>query len=350
MRERRIEAASGTGTFSWRSRATVGGYMVSDDRMRSCLGRLVVSGALLALVLPFASGCASTRVVAQANDLADAGIAYGAAASQSLADARDQYLGWNARALLDELPVEGTCTQQDLDDEAGARAECLAAIKSFDDSASRNRRFVASTATIQAHAQALGAYFEGLKKLASYDGSSGLDASLQSLSKQIDGLSQALGGKEVLNEKQKSANSALAKMLLNAAKGRRISRVLERDVEVIATAIDIQERSIALNIATLQAITAADELGQELVDVRRPYLMGRVVDANGWVAKRVATLQSVPVIARLSALQTASTRLRLVWEDIVLDRVGDENAKALFDDLALAFDNLAAVRAAYEKK
>ncbi len=289
-------------------------------------------------------GCATPVTVQRAQNLSDAGIAYGNAASQLMDQTRDRYIDYNSDELLAEIDGLNPCTDDELLDEDSASEDCKETISSFDDSQKR----VGATANLMTQlgvqAQAMSAYFGALQSLADEGSGAAVEASASRLSTQINGLNTALGGEAILTDAQKSAYSALAGYAADAYKAGVLKRVMARDAQTITLAIELQDRVVETNISVLKAIGAAEDEEDYLTQVRRPYLLGAPGDASNWKSQRKQLLLRQSVVSQLESLRVASQRLRGIWDDILHNRSTLAETQMLLDDIAKALDLISAAR------
>jgi hypothetical protein len=305
--------------------------------------------ALAALALSLCA-CASTSTVKQSGQLADAGIAYGAAAENVIVLTRDRYLDWHSEAILAELSADDEmCTPEEIVDEQGRSAACAALVDDFDASTSKDQAFIEELSGLARQAGALGRYFQALKSLATYDANGEMATATAGLLTNIDALSDKLEAKAGISDQQKATWGKLAGLVGDSVKASHLRNRLREDAAIIGRAIDIQEGVLDANAATLAAIEAAQRTEAFERNVRISYLTGAALsNAASWRTQRRLALLPGPAIEQLRVLRSASDSLRNVWEDILSGRGSPESARQLFDDIAKASKLLGEARKAQD--
>lgn len=302
--------------------------------------------ALAAFAITALAGCASSAVVSQATSLADAGIAYGAAAQEVIPLARDRYLDWQSDSLLEELQDRTHCTAEEVAGEASRSPDCEALRTDFEETQATQVKLVELFAELSAHADALGRYFQSLKVLAEYDSATTAANAAGRAIDRINGLSDTLEGSANVSTEQKNAWTALIGLVGDSIKAAKLRERLKADADDIGRAIDIQDGVLEANSALLGGLDEAARREAFIENVQTPYLTGSVDDATRWRTARRASMFPGPVIAQLKSLESASEQLRDVWEDILAGRGSSEAAQRVFEDIARALEVVNAVREA----
>jgi len=298
------------------------------------------------LAIATCSGCAPSAFVSQASSLADAGIAYGAAAEEIIPLTRDRYLDWNSESLLDELLDRTHCTAEEVDGESSQSPDCEALATEFAKTQEDHATLVNQLASLSNQAQALGRYFQNLKALAEYDSATGAANAAGRAMDRINGLSDALEGRAGITPEQKSAWSKLAGLVGDSIKAAKLRERLRADAGDIGRAIDVQDGMLAATAAVLKGLDAAAREESFIKDVQRPYLTGFIENNARWIAARRTALFPGPAIEQLSSLESASEQLRDVWEDILTGGGSPAAAQRVFEDISRALDAVHAVRLA----
>jgi hypothetical protein len=306
---------------------------------------LSMLGALLLV-----SGCASRGTVSQSSRLADAGIAYGAAAAEVVPLTRDRYLAWSSASLVDESQDVVHCTAAELAGETALSAACTELSDEFDAAYASYAGFVDSMAALQSHALALSGYFRELKALADYDSNAAAAGAAGRLIERINGLSAVLEPEAGLSDAQKSAWSKMAGLVGDAIKAQRLRARLQADAHDIARAIDIQDGVLEASIAVIAALDRAQRELAYQRDVRAAYLRGEIKDVAKWQAALRGTLLPGPVVAPLQALQKASEGLQSVWNDLLTGQGSAASAQDVLEDTASALKAIDDVRRANAAK
>jgi hypothetical protein len=307
---------------------------------------------ILATVTLWLCACASTRTVKQSEQLADAGVAYGAAAKDVIELTRDRYLDWHSEAILAELPgPEASCKPKEIVGEQEPSAECADLMKDFEETTKKDQEFVDQLSGLSAHADTLGRYFQSLKSLATYDAKGNAATATEGLLSNINALSDKLESDAKITDSQRTAWGKLAGLVGDSIKAAHLRERLRNDAATIGRAIDIQSGVLDANAALLTGMDQADREVQFTTNVRNPYLTGAaLLNPDSWRTNRRLALLPGPEIQQLQTLRSASTSLKGVWEDILSGKGSPESARQVFDDIANALKLINDARKAREKE
>ena len=309
------------------------------------------AGVLAAVSLTLCA-CASTGTVKQSEQLADAGVAYGAAAQEVIELTRDRYLDWHSDAILAELSgPDGSCKPNEIVGEQEPSAECVELMEDFKATTEKDKELVEQFSDLSAQADALGRYFQGLKSLATYDVNGEVATATEGLLTNINALSDKLETGAKITDAQRTAWGKLAGLVGDSIKAAHLRKRLRKDAATIGRAIDIQGGVLDANAALLAGIDQAAREEHFITDVRNPYLTGAALsNPAAWRTDRRLALLPAPEIQQLQTLRSASASLKGVWEDILSGRGSPEAAQQVFDDIAHALKLISEVRKAQEKE
>ena len=319
-----------------------GAVPASEALSRSIPTRSFTRCLILTILLSALCACAATNTVKESGALADAGIAYGAAAQEVIVVTRDRFIDWESDSMIAEIEDSAHCTPQEV--LSNPSADCKALMDSFDEATRSDGEFVKTMDLLGAHAAALGRYFAALKAMADLDSAGQTSDAVGRLVDQVNGLSDALEGKAALSADQKSAWQKLAGLVGDSIKAAHLRKRLTEDAAVIGRAIDIQEGVLKANAAVLTGLDTADREFTRIKHVRTPYLTGTISDADGWIAARRASILPGPEVEALVKLQSASRALKDVWTGILSGTTDVGAAKQVLDDITAALDAINAVR------
>jgi hypothetical protein len=298
------------------------------------------------LAIAACGGCASSAVVSQAASLADAGVAYGAAAEEIIPLTGDRYMDWNSESLLEELIDRTHCTPEEVAGESPQSPDCETLATEFAQTQEDHATLVNQLAALSSQAQALGRYFQNLKVLAEYDSATSASNAAGRAIDRINGLSDALEGRANITAEQKSAWSNLTSLVGDSIKAAKLRERLHADAADIGRAIDVQDGVLAATAAVLKGLDAAAREEAFIQDVQTPYLTGSIDNNARWIVARRAALFPGPEIDQLSSLESASEQLRDVWEEILTGGGSPAAAQRVFEDISRALDAVHAVRLA----
>lgn len=305
----------------------------------------------LAIPVLLLCACASTNTVKQAEQLAEAGIAYGAVAEDVIVLTRDRYLDWHSDAILAELSdSDEMCKPAEIVGEQVQSNACAALIGDFEETTKKDQDFVDDLSTLGQQAKALGRYFQALKSLATYDANGEVATATEGLLANINQLSDKLEIKAGISDQQKAAWGKLAGLVGDSVKASYLRKRLREDAATIGRAIDIQSGVLDANAALLFGMDDAQRSIAFTKNVKYPYLTGTAIsDPASWRTHRRLALLPGPAIEQLQTLRSASTSLKNVWEDILSGRGSPESAGQLFDDVAKALKLIGEARKAQQE-
>lgn len=307
---------------------------------------------VLALIAITLCACASTATVKQSEQLANAGVAYGAAAHTVIELTRDRYLDWHSDAMLAELSDPTTaCTSRQISGEDTPSAACDQLMGDFKKTSEKDKQLVEQFSDLSAQADALGRYFQALKSLATYDAKGEVATAADGILTRLNALSDKLEGEARLSDAQKSAWGQLAGLVGDSIKAAHLRERLRKDAASIGRAIDIQSGVLEANAGLLAGMDTAAREELFIMKVENPYLTYEALsNPAAWRANRRLALLPTPEIQQLQTLRSASVSLKSVWEDILSGRGSPEAAQQVFDDIANALKLIGEARMEQEKK
>jgi hypothetical protein len=306
----------------------------------------IFGSTLLALAL-LLGGCASVPVE-RGKDLSSAGIAYAKATAAVIELAIDAALDASSEDRAEIRRGTKVPAASDKPEDKAAREALLKKLEA--DLTRSDERLVTTVHSylrLKRSVSAVEAYFQGLAALSGANPAAATEKAVESLMKNVAGLSKALESGHTIKPDQQSAVAGLAGLIVKQAHGAAIARALERDAEVIGRALVLQELALDAAVGDINAnlALAADEYYRD--KVRRPYLDGNV--GSGWVDARRTALRTRALGTSDAAVRSASAaarQMQAVWGRILAGETSGEEFLRMLKDVQELLDAAIALKKA----
>ena len=298
----------------------------------------------LALVPLFLSlfvlgGCgtvtSSQEAVTEGQNLSTSGLAYTTAVDALLEEATTQVIDFDSKQLVElrnDLSDPGT----QLQNHTKQLEALLTEIKKF-----------------RGHTLVLSAYFQNLKALAESTAPAETGAAVQTLSENLAALNNSLKNSNP-NLSPSAAQSqeigALGRLIGKAVLGSKIRSALQRDAEVVATSLALQENQIGVIASILQRRfnEANDDFARD--NVTGPFADTAQPLPASWADNRKTWLETRFSVSQLSTAQTAAKQLRAVWTDVVSGGTDSGSMTSLIAELNSFVTTIQALKTASENR
>jgi hypothetical protein len=273
--------------------------------------RLHVTVVVVAILIAFAAGCASTK---QFTGFAQAGTTYANAVDKLLLVAGKTGVDATSWRLLQDDAMKN----QDLE--------------SYKRLSSTDKERLAIISRLRAHGRLLKRYFSLLNELATSDSPERAHQAMGDVVDGINSLGKQLRGNELVSNKD--AFAAVTKLAI----GSRIRSILrdefEKHKDTIRVELNTQEQLLkALADAIQHDLTITNEIREKRLVIDPLIAKEPVSRPQEWVGDRLAVLTSEAKVEELSTAGDAARELREAFEELVSGRLDLERVNILLSDL-----------------
>jgi len=266
------------------------------------------------------SGCASNRL-AQFRSFSQAGAAYVKASDVFLDQAGvaavrgDSALLLKSRADLDEEQRRtAILTKNEL---LGKRLVILRQIK--------------------AHGRLLRDYFDVIGEMADSKAPESLGIAAKGVYESLAKLSPVLKSATIGGSSVSGAIPPVVSMVVGSLKVNALEKELQERSALIERELALQEAALSVLAHELQTDLEIELNVQNARDVIGPYVSGSDVP-QGWSAKRVEVLSAVVASQTAGAASQAANRLRLSFQKLVANQLGNDSLSSLIGDINVILD------------